>query len=151
MRWLKSISYYAMVEGVMRLIALFLLLAGSASAMDRLNALSMLESGENDHMIGASGEVSRYQVRISVWKSVTASRQFTRPEVARFVASTVMEKRVHAFTAAYGRPPTDFEYYALWNAPAQIMSHNVSRVVADRCRRFSNLCAVQSTALAMNK
>ena len=32
-------------------------------------------------------------------------------------------------------------YYALWNAPNQVLSGHVSRTVAERCQRFSNLCS----------
>jgi hypothetical protein len=107
-----------------------------------LSALSLIESGGNDKMIGKVGEVSRYQVRPSIWQSVTKSRQFTQPVVARRVVSAVMRQRIRAFTAKFGRTPTDFEYYALWNAPGQIMSRRVSLVVAERCQRFSNLCTL---------
>jgi len=112
--------------------------------MDRLTALSMIESGGNDHMIGKVGEISRYQVRPKLWQSVTNSRQFTQPKLARYVASALMKKRIRAFAAKFGRSPTDFEYYALWNAPREVLTRQVSPVVAERCRRFSNLCALAS-------
>ncbi len=77
-----------------------------------------------------------------MWHSVSTSRQYRNPDTARAVASRVMEKRVREFGAAFGRPPSDFEYYALWNAPNQAMSGRISRVVAERSQRFSNLCSV---------
>lgn len=121
-------------------LMLLLFLTNRASALDRLSALWMLESGGNDHMIGKVGEVSRYQVRPAVWRSVTHSRQFTEPQVARLVAVAVMNKRISHFTAKFGRRPTNFEYYGLWNAPGEVMSQHISPVVARRCERFCNLC-----------
>jgi hypothetical protein len=52
----------------------------------------------------------------------------------------LMDKRIHAFQQHFGRPPTDFEFYALWNAPSQALSGHLSSKVADRCARFANLC-----------
>jgi hypothetical protein len=83
--------------------------------MDRLSALSMLETGNDDHAVGSD-------------------------ETARKVMTQLMDKRLHAFEEHFGRKPTDFEFYALWNAPAQAMSGHFSRAVAERCQRFANLC-----------
>lgn len=110
--------------------------------MTRLDALSMLETGGNDYVVGRAGEISRYQVRTSVWRSVTKSRQYTNPETAREVVARVMERRMRAFDAVKGHKPNDFEYYALWNAPEQALSGRISQKVAARCRRFCNLCAL---------
>jgi len=38
----------------------------SASGMDRWTALSMLETGDNDNVIG-SAEISRFQIRGELW------------------------------------------------------------------------------------
>jgi hypothetical protein len=125
----------------MKAFVLLLVLTVSASGMNRLDALWMLETGGNDQMVGTAGEISRYQVRQSVWQSVTASRQYSSPETARLVALKVMESRVRAFDATFRRPPTDFEYYALWNAPTQALTGHIHPIVAERCRRFAQLCA----------
>ncbi|HWD21480.1 MAG TPA: hypothetical protein VHB20_19600 [Verrucomicrobiae bacterium] len=127
----------------MKALALFLLCAVSAQGMNRLDALWMIETGGNDQMVGRAGEISRYQVRTAIWRSVTTSRAYTSPHTAREVAARVMDRRVRQFGEIYNRPPTDFEYYALWNAPHQVMNGQISPVVAERCRRFSNLCARQ--------
>ena len=126
----------------MKTIALTLLLAGtiSASAMSRLDALWMLETGGDDHVVGKAGEISRYQVRTTVWHAVTDSRAYTSPEIARHVVAEVMDQRVQRFDRLKGRQPTDFEYYALWNAPNQAFRGHITHTVAERCRRFSNLC-----------
>ncbi|HEX3718710.1 MAG TPA: hypothetical protein VH595_12145 [Verrucomicrobiae bacterium] len=122
------------------LLSMLMTMTISASAMDRLNALWMLESGGNDYLVGKVGERSRYQVRPAVWRTVTVSRAFTQPKVARYVAATVMDRRSREFEVRFGRPPTDFEYYGLWNAPGEVLSRHLSRSVAKRCERFRNLC-----------
>lgn len=121
-------------------LALFLGLPLGVLGSDRLAALSMIESGNNDRAIGKAGEVSRYQVLRREWRSVTNSVEYTDSETARRVVLAIMEKRTRAFESAYGRLPDDFEYYGLWNAPSQVLRGKVSRVVAERCRRFANLC-----------
>lgn len=108
--------------------------------MDRLSALSMLETGNNDRAIGRAGEVSRYQVLRREWKSVTNSADYTNSETARAVVLRIMEKRTQAFEASFGRSPSHFEFYALWNAPSQVMERRVTRIVAERSQRFANLC-----------
>lgn len=121
-------------------LSLILCLPVSGFSVDRLAALSMLESGDNDRAIGRAGEVSRYQILRREWRSVTNSAAYTDSETARQVAVKIMEKRIERFQAVYNRPPNDFEYYGLWNAPAQILEGRVSPVVAERCKRFVNLC-----------
>ncbi len=108
--------------------------------MDRLAALSMLETGNDDRMVGRAGEISRYQILKTEWRAVTNSVRYTDPETARAVTLTLLERRVRSFHATYQRNPSDFEYYGLWNAPSQVLEHRVSRRVADRCRRYANLC-----------
>ena len=100
----------------------------------------MLETGNDDFAIGRAGEISRYQVLKSEWRSVTNSVNYADSETARSVVLQIMEKRVEAFQTSFGRPPNDFEYYALWNAPAQILQSKLSPKVTERCQRFVNLC-----------
>jgi len=108
--------------------------------MDRMAALSMIESGNNDRVVGRAGEISRYQILKAEWRSVTNSTRYTDPETARTVTLRLLDRRVMAFRETYHRNPTHFEFYGLWNAPGQIMERRVSRTVAERCRRFANLC-----------
>ncbi len=107
--------------------------------MDRLAALSMIETGNNDRMVGRAGEISRYQILKREWRSVTSSTRYTDPETAKAVTLVLIERRAQAFQANYNRPPTNFEFYALWNAPGQVLNRRVSRTVAERCQRYSNL------------
>jgi hypothetical protein len=108
--------------------------------MDRLAALSMIETGNNDRMVGRAGEISRYQILKREWRSVTSSTQYANPEVAKAVTLQLIDRRVQAFEAIYNRPPTNFEFYGLWNAPTQVLERRVSRAVAERCHRYANLC-----------
>jgi hypothetical protein len=134
----------------MKAIALLLvLLPACAFGMDRSAALSMLETGDNDHAVGSAGEISRYQVRKLEWRSVTNSPNYTDSETAKNVMLHIMDKRVQAFKAHFGRAPSDFEYYALWNAPSQAMEGKISRAVAARCERFANLCARDRTPVQL--
>src|SRR5262249_15510428 len=117
-----------------------LALAAKPFGADQLAALSMIESGNNDHMVGRAGEISRYQIFKSEWHSVTNCRQYTDRETARVVALRLLGKRIQSFEASFNRKPTAFEIYGLWNAPAQVMRGRVSRCVAERCQRYANLC-----------
>ena len=125
----------------MRTLALLFVLCPMVSfGMDRLAALSMIETGNNDRMVGRAGEISRYQILKREWRSVTSSTRYTDPETAKAVTLVLIERRTQAFQANYNRPPTNFEFYALWNAPGQVLNRRVSRTVAERCQRYVNLC-----------
>ena len=107
-------------------------------AMDRWSALSQIESGDNDQAVGAVGEVSRYQIRPEVWRRYAATdADWTNPASALSVARRAMQERCAAFERAAHRPPTDLEFYILWNAPAQV--HRPAKVVLERAERFCNL------------
>ena len=120
------------------LIILLLPLCGFG--MDRLSALSMLETGNDDQAVGSAGEISRFQVKKAEWRSVTNSANYCDSETAKKVMIQLMDKRIHAFQEHFGRQPTDFEFYALWNAPSQALNGHISSKVAARCERFANLC-----------
>ena len=112
---------------------MLLILSANASAMDRWAALAMFESGDNDHIVGRAGEISRYQIRRELWPSGNP----LDARVALANAQRIMSPRVAAFEHTHGRTPDDFEFYVLWNAPAQINHPHL--VVAERARRFMNL------------
>ena len=111
-------------------------------AMERWVALSQMESGDNDHALGAAGEVSRYQIRPDVWRQYAVpAADFRKSSDALAVAKEVMDERCASFERTFHRPPTDFEFYVLWNAPAQI--ERPSRNVTRRAWRFCNLVSRQ--------
>ena len=135
----------AKLSGEMKTLWLTLLLVPMATmGMDRLSALSMLETGNNDRMVGRAGEISRYQILKSEWRSVTNTVRWTDPQVAKQVTLKLIDQRVKQFRAKHRRDPSDFEFYVLWNAPAQVLHGKVSRVVAERANRFANLCSIRT-------
>jgi len=103
--------------------------------LDRLSALSMLESGDNDLAHGRSGEVSRFQMLKSVWKAHTRLplAQATNAITAQSVAVAVMKERVAGFIARHHREPTDAEFYKTWNP----------RCPDETAQRFANLCKLK--------
>jgi hypothetical protein len=137
--------------GHVRLILALALAPMTSFGMDRLSALSSLETGNNDSMVGRAGEISRYQVLKAEWQSVTSSTNWRDPNVARLVTLKLLEQRVEKFKVRYKRNPTDFEFYALWNAPTQALTGRISRVVAERSQRFANLCGWNNGPVAALK
>ena len=128
----------------MRLTSLIVLLAAfalipSARAMDRWDALSMIESGNNDAAVGSLGEISRYQIRPKLWPGGNPHN----PRLALSVAQKIMQARVEKFSHTHNRGPSDFEFYVLWNAPQEV--NHPCRAVARRAERFANLVARHQT------
>jgi hypothetical protein len=117
----------------MKILFLLLTMTINVMAVDRWTALGLVESGGNDRIVGRAGEVSRYQIRPELWEG--GDPLDTRTALAN--ARQIMDARVAAFERSHGRQPDDFEFYVLWNAPAQI--DHPHRAVAARARRFVNL------------
>jgi hypothetical protein len=108
------------------------------SAFDRWAALSQIESGDNDKAVGRLGEISRYQILPDVWASFAPQNaNCENPKDALTVAKVAMKKRCADFEKTFHRAPTDFEFYVLWNAPAQIRQPGAA--VSERANRFCNL------------
>jgi len=93
----------------------------------------MLETGDNDYAVGRCGEISRFQIRAELWPG--GNPQNARAALG--VARNIMQMRVERFEETHGRSPTNFEFYVLWNAPAEV-DHPVP-CVAERAHRFVNL------------
>jgi hypothetical protein len=108
-------------------------LISTARAMDRWSALSMLESGDNDSATGLRGEISRFQIRPQFWPGGNPRNS----KAALAVAQKLMNQRVAEFVRTHKRAPTDFEFYVLWNAPAEV--NHPRGAVAARAQRFVNL------------
>ena len=123
----------------------------SLEASPLRDALAMIETGASspvvgdpDHVIGGSGEVSRFQIMPGVWKAYTKSRNHTNPEVAWTVTRRILADRVGRFEKATGRPPEPIEVYLLWNKPGHFEGvgyrlERVSLIYRDRAQRFQNL------------
>jgi hypothetical protein len=109
-------------------------------AMDRWSALSQIETRDNDSAVGAAGEISRYQIKPGLWRRYARSdADWKNPEQALAAARELMKERCAAFERTYNRAPNDFEFYVLWNAPAQI--DKPRKAVRERAERFCSLVA----------
>jgi hypothetical protein len=117
----------------MKILLIILIMSTNALAMDRWSALAMMESGGDDRAVGSAGEVSRYQIRPELWLGGNPLDRCTALDNAQ----RIMSSRVTTFERTHGRSPDDFEFYVLWNAPAQI--GHPHRAVAERALRFMNL------------
>ena len=120
------------------IISVFML--ANASAMDRWSALSMLESGDDDHALGPRGEISRFQIRRELWPGGNPQDLCD----ALCAAQAIMQARLDVFQKIHRRVPTDFEFYVLWNAPCQ--ADHPSATVTERARRFVNLVQLKTFA-----
>jgi len=106
--------------------------------MDRWSALSQIESGDNDRAVGRAGEISRYQMLPEIWERFAPKEaKWENPKEALVVAKEAMRDRCDEFERSFHRPPTDFEFYVLWNAPAQVQ--RPGSAVTERAKRFCNL------------
>jgi len=99
----------------------------------------MLESGDNDHLIGPRGEVSRYQIMPGNWKDYSMSGEEPATERdARAVLARILQIQITHFVAIHHRQPTDAEFYLLWHCPSHVNHPNAAET--DLARRFANLC-----------
>lgn len=139
----------SMARPVLPILSALVLSVLHAPAMDRFNALSQIESRNNDLAIGRQREVSRYQILPAFWAQAIAVNPTnhlrpTDPAAAKAVVDWIMQPRCRAFAARYKRPPTDFEYYILWHRPACFVGRDVPRritsVESARAIRFASLC-----------
>ena len=135
------------MKPILSALSALVLPAVCVSAMDRIDALSLIESRNNDHAIGPQQEVSRYQILPVFWAQTLGrdtEAKPTDPAAAKAVVDRIMQKRCRAFEARYHRAPTDFEYYILWHRPACLIGRPVLRQLTsaelDRGRRFVSLC-----------
>ena len=132
-----------------KVIVLLLLSVVSASAgFSKLEALSLIESGNNDAAVGTLGEVSRYQIRPYIWREYSASRSWRDCRVSAQVAENHLKCLEETFVRRAGRAPTDFDSYVLWNAgPAYYAKvgfspARVHPVIRERAQRYVNLRTV---------
>ena len=130
-----------------RIIILGLALGlGTAHAgLSRLAALSMIESGDNDSVVGEVGEVSRFQIKPWIWKLYRESEDYRSPVIASYVAQKHLNVLEETFRKRARREPTDFDLYVLWNAGPtyygriSFSAARVHPVIKDRAQRYANL------------
>ena len=127
------------------ILALLLTAVGAKAQLSRLEALSMIESGDNDAAIGQAGEVSRFQIKPSIWAHYSGSRAFRDCRVAREVAARHLTELTTWFHSRAGRPASDFDVYVLWNAgptyytKVGFKTSRVHPVVCERANRYARL------------
>jgi hypothetical protein len=102
----------------------------------------MVESGNDDQAVGSRGEISRYQIRPFLWPGGNP----LNASVALEAAQKIMQPRIARFEQTHGRPPTNFEFYVLWNAPLEV--NHPCQAVTRRAERFANLVGRSDTNLA---
>lgn len=98
--------------------------------MSYWQALSQIESGDNDKAIGQHFEVSRYQILREYWPP---GLDWENPQVALRVAQDIMHERCQRFYVRHNRQPTAREWVRLWHG----------RPDADYEQRFLNLLTVK--------
>jgi hypothetical protein len=127
------------------LALLFGLVLSAQAGLSRLEAISMIETGDNDDARGAAGEVSRYQLMLRVWHQYTNSAAFGNPQVSACVAQQHLNYLEGWFRQQTGRPPSELEIYVLWNAGPTYYARKHFSVAAvhpsirERAERFVNL------------
>src|SRR5258706_7340232 len=128
----------------------------SASAgLSRIEALGMIETGNDDEVVGRAGEVSRFQIRPDVWSQYSQSTAYDSFRVASRVAQQHLHSLEDLFRTRAGREATDFDLYVLWNAGAGyyqrigFIAARVAPLVRERAQRYSNLCETQPSKPAL--
>src|SRR5277367_3705386 len=110
----------------------------------RLDALGMIETGNDDREVGAAGEVSRYQIHPTVWKAYSATPNYQNPKAAIQVAQRHWAWLASYFKEKAGRQPDDFDMYVLWNtkfgyyASHSFLPGRLAAKVRSRAERFVN-------------
>src|SRR6185295_9454506 len=113
--------------------------------LSRLEALSQIETGNNDRAIGGAGEVSRYQIKPWIWRQYSDSEAYTNRRISARVAEQHLAGLREAFFKCTRREPTDFDLYVLWNAGPTYYNRigftksRVHPVICERARRYANL------------
>jgi len=124
----------------------------SHAGLSKLEAIAMIESGNNDFAVGGAGEISRYQIKPWVWRHYSPSSAYRNVEVSKAVAERYLNTLEEQFRKRVGRSPSDFDRYVLWNAGPSYYARirfspaRVHPVIRERAQRFANLCEMKSEA-----
>jgi len=127
------------------LVILVLTTMNACAGLSKLEALSMIETGDDDWAVGRFGEVSRFQIRPQVWRQYSQSSAFANQEVASIVAQKHIDHVEALFRSRTGRDATDFDFYVIWNAGFSYYERlgfspdRVSRIIRSRANRYLNL------------
>jgi hypothetical protein len=135
------------------MLLLALTAISASGGLSNIEALSMIETGDNDGAVGRAGEVSRFQIRPAVWRQYTQSTAYDNSRIASMVAQKHLLFLASIFRDRTGREPGEFDLYVLWNAGAGyyerlgFSADRVNRVIRDRAQRYFNLCHMQNSQL----
>ena len=127
------------------IFTLLLSLMTAHAGLSKLDAISMIESGNNDFAIGGAGEVSRYQIKPRVWRLYSDLNAYENQKISGWVARQYLSSLEEAFQKRAGRAPDDFDLYVLWNAGLSyykrigFSTRRVRPVIRERAQRFVNL------------
>ena len=119
-------------------------------------AISQVESGGNDHAVGRSGEVSRYQIKKMVWRKYSRTRNYSNPSESRRVAIEHLKTLERTFRSELGEAPTELDLAVMWQSgfdgyrksycnPERMRSEQ-----RDRLRRIINLIEEHERRTASN-
>ena len=134
------------------MLILCLSTTSALAGLSKIDALGMIESGNNDAAVGSSGEVSRYQIKPRIWRGYSSSRSWRDVRVAALVAQDYITELEDTFRKRARREPTDFDLYVLWNAGPAYYSRvgfartRVDPAIRERAGRFVNLREMRNTA-----
>lgn len=127
------------------ILAVLCTTVGAQAGLSKLDALGMIESGNNDAAVGTYGEVSRFQIRPHIWREYTESRAWRDVRVSTSVAHEFLGDLEDTFRKRARREPTDFDLYVLWNAgpsyyaKISFSAARVHPVIRERAERYVNL------------
>jgi hypothetical protein len=119
--------------------------AAAMAGLSPLEAISMIESGNNDAAIGPAGEVSRYQIQPRVWRRLSESNAYEDAAVAGSVAQRHLDWLHKFYKERTGRVADDFDLYVMWNAGADyyrragFAREKIHAKIRGRAERFVNL------------
>ena len=111
----------------------------------KLEALSMIETGDNDDAIGIAGEVSRYQIKPRIWQEYSRTKAYRDVTISAKVAGKHLAGLERTFRSRTGREPGDFDLYVLWNAgptyyaKVNFSAKRVHPIIRERAQRYANL------------
>jgi hypothetical protein len=117
-------------------------------------ALSMIETGCRDHVVGRAGERGRYQITADVWKAYSSTMSFKHYAKDSSISTRVAGEYLHHLLIQYekatGKHATYHEVYVMWNMGFDGYRRHgfdltkVSRKIRDRAERYMNLVILYS-------
>lgn len=136
------------------LLMVLLSVANARAEVSRLDALSQIETGDDDRAVGGAGEVSRYQIKPWIWRQYSDSQAYFNRRISTQVAERHLAGLAEIFRKRTRREPADFDLYVLWNAGPTYYARigfaksRVHPIIRERARRYVNLRQALEARLA---